>query len=234
MPATSAGRITPEDISSVRFHKAPVGKRGYNEDEVDQFLDSVEAELARVLEENTALTRQLTQTRAQPAVPPPPPARAPVPAPRDEAGEVSRLMAMASDTAERYLAEAKADGEQIIAVAKANAERITAEARGKAQQVIAEATARAEATVADARRRSEAIEREAQERAAALRQEAETRYTEAMTALDEDRVAYEDRIEELQTFEEDYRTRLRAHLEGHLRELDSRTPAQPTTKQVTA
>ncbi|ALG87031.1 cell division protein DivIVA [Gordonia phthalatica] len=34
--------LTPEDIHYVAFSKPPFGKRGYNEDEVDAFLDLVE------------------------------------------------------------------------------------------------------------------------------------------------------------------------------------------------
>ena len=36
--------LTPADVHNVAFSKPPIGKRGYNEDEVDQFLDFVEAE----------------------------------------------------------------------------------------------------------------------------------------------------------------------------------------------
>ena len=31
-------RLTPADVHNVAFSKPPIGKRGYNEDEVDQFL----------------------------------------------------------------------------------------------------------------------------------------------------------------------------------------------------
>jgi DivIVA domain-containing protein len=34
--------LTPEDVRSVVFDKAPLGKRGYNETQVDDFLDRVE------------------------------------------------------------------------------------------------------------------------------------------------------------------------------------------------
>jgi len=42
---TTAGCLTPEQVRSVAFAKPPIGKRGYNEDEVDAFLDRVEAAL---------------------------------------------------------------------------------------------------------------------------------------------------------------------------------------------
>ena len=34
--------LSPADVHNVAFSKPPIGKRGYNEDEVDQFLDLVE------------------------------------------------------------------------------------------------------------------------------------------------------------------------------------------------
>ncbi len=37
------GMLTPDDVHNVAFGKPPIGKRGYNEDQVDQFLDDVEA-----------------------------------------------------------------------------------------------------------------------------------------------------------------------------------------------
>ena len=36
--------LTPADVHNVAFSKPPIGKRGYNEDEVDAFLDLVETE----------------------------------------------------------------------------------------------------------------------------------------------------------------------------------------------
>jgi DivIVA domain-containing protein len=41
-------RLTPDDARNVAFSKPPIGKRGYNEDEVDAFLGLVEAVLAGV------------------------------------------------------------------------------------------------------------------------------------------------------------------------------------------
>jgi DivIVA domain-containing protein len=37
--------LSPQDVRNVAFSKPPIGKRGYNEDEVDAFLDRVEAAL---------------------------------------------------------------------------------------------------------------------------------------------------------------------------------------------
>ena len=53
--------LTPADVHNVAFSKPPIGKRGYNEDEVDAFLDLVETELARLIEDNNELRQQMEQ-----------------------------------------------------------------------------------------------------------------------------------------------------------------------------
>jgi DivIVA domain-containing protein len=41
-------RLTPADVRNVAFTKPSLGKRGYNEDEVDALLDRVETEISRL------------------------------------------------------------------------------------------------------------------------------------------------------------------------------------------
>jgi len=38
--------LTAEDVRSATFDKPPWGKRGYNEDHVDEFLDTLAATIA--------------------------------------------------------------------------------------------------------------------------------------------------------------------------------------------
>jgi DivIVA domain-containing protein len=40
---STGGWLTPEDVRNTAFSKPPIGKRGYNEVEVDAFLDRVKA-----------------------------------------------------------------------------------------------------------------------------------------------------------------------------------------------
>ncbi|HVK29802.1 MAG TPA: DivIVA domain-containing protein [Nocardioides sp.] len=55
--------LTPEDVSNKRF--TPVRLReGYDMGEVDQFLDEVEAELARLTQENDDLRAKLAAAQA--------------------------------------------------------------------------------------------------------------------------------------------------------------------------
>src|SRR3954468_19056319 len=75
--------LTPEDVSNKRF--TPVRLReGYDMGEVDQFLDEVESELARLTKENDDLRAKLSAVQgagdSYPS-PAPEPAREPEPAP---------------------------------------------------------------------------------------------------------------------------------------------------------
>src|SRR5829696_9234445 len=103
--------LTPADVHNVVFKKPPIGKRGYDEDEVDAFLDVVEAELARLIEENNELratTGRAPATVVEQPAPAPAPAPAPVQAPppaaprEDDSARASRMLALATETADRY------------------------------------------------------------------------------------------------------------------------------------
>src|SRR5258707_176667 len=59
--------LTPADVHNVAFKKPPIGKRGYDEEEVDAFLDEVERELARLIEENNELRAQSERGGGRPA-----------------------------------------------------------------------------------------------------------------------------------------------------------------------
>jgi len=228
--------LTPADVHNVVFKKPPIGKRGYDEDEVDAFLDVVEGELARLIEENNELRaggRSAPQERAEPTPPPQPvapPQPPPVQQPReDDSARASRMLALATETADRYVNEAKTQSEQMISSAKNTSDRLLGDARTKSEQMVTEAKHRADATLGDARTRADTMEREARAKAAALDQDAERRHMEALSSLEEKRTSLERKIEELRTFEREYRTRLRSYLESHLRDLDSRGSAEPAS-----
>src|SRR3978361_1246463 len=57
--------LTPAEVHNVAFKKPPIGKRGYDEEEVDAFLDIVEVELARLIEENADMRARGPGARVQ-------------------------------------------------------------------------------------------------------------------------------------------------------------------------
>src|SRR5580765_4999857 len=58
--------LTPAEVHNVAFKKPPIGKRGYDEEEVDAFLDIVEVELSRLIEENNDLRARLANGQPLP------------------------------------------------------------------------------------------------------------------------------------------------------------------------
>lgn len=56
--------LTPEDVVNKRFQPTKF-REGYDQDEVDDFLDEVVAELRRLHEENSELRGQLTQCQTR-------------------------------------------------------------------------------------------------------------------------------------------------------------------------
>jgi len=61
--------LSPAEVHNVAFKKPPIGKRGYDEEEVDAFLDIVEVELARLIEENNDLRARSGQTGGDASAP---------------------------------------------------------------------------------------------------------------------------------------------------------------------
>src|SRR4051794_35891369 len=59
--------LTPAEVHNVAFKKPPIGKRGYDEEEVDSFLDIVEVELSRLIEENNDLRARIGSGQPAPA-----------------------------------------------------------------------------------------------------------------------------------------------------------------------
>jgi len=56
--------LTPADIHNMAFKKSALGRRGYDEEQVDALLDAVTAEMIQLLERNDALRAQVRRADA--------------------------------------------------------------------------------------------------------------------------------------------------------------------------
>ena len=271
--------LTPADVHNVAFKKPPIGKRGYDDEEVDAFLDLVEAELARLIEENADLRSQVADLEGQlagrPAVaetpsgntghysvladnaaesddaqqaaaeaqPGPEPAPQPAPAPAapsavDEHIQASRILALATETADRHVSEAKAKADKDVSEAEAKAKelRTTAQrqhdetvgkAKSEAERHLTEVRTNAAALLSDSQSKAAATEKAAQDRAQELTAAAERKQADILRALDERKSALERRIEGLREFEGAYRTRMHGYLSNQLKEIDEMPELAP-------
>ncbi|MBA3744420.1 DivIVA domain-containing protein [Sporichthya sp.] len=205
--------LTPEDVRNKQFTTVRL-REGYDEDEVDAFLDEVETELRRLIRENDELRAKLaaatraastapaaSTTAPQPVVvkePAPEPPK-PAPAPPVPAPVVVEQPISSSDGAARVLALAQQTADQAIAEARTEANKI----------------------VGDARQRAEAIEREARSKADALERDAQDKHRSIIGVLETQRTALETQLDQLRQFEREYRSRLKSFLEGQLRQLEN-------------
>jgi len=125
-PEVIAMPLTPEDVQNKRFTVVRF-KSGYDEEEVDGFLDEVEAELRRVLDENSSLRQSVaTAPQAPPAAPPPPPPPVAVEDPNETA---LRTLLLAQRTADDAIAQAQSEAESMLTDARGKAAVLEAEAQ---------------------------------------------------------------------------------------------------------
>ncbi|MGH3989927.1 MAG: DivIVA-like cell division protein Wag31, partial [Pseudonocardiaceae bacterium] len=243
--------LTPADVHNVAFSKPPIGKRGYHEDEVDAFLDLVTAELTRLIEENNSLRDKLDRQRRAAAVDtgpnlrplePPRPVIAPLRPPvREQASpdgdhhsQAAKVLGLAQEIADRLTGEAKAEADGMVSKARAKSEQLLTEARSKADGMVNEARTRADTMLTDARTTAETLDRQSREKAVSLERDAARKHAEILGAISQEKNTLERKIDELRTFEREYRTRLTAYLDSQLRALDgpgSAAPADPMRHQ---
>ena len=213
--------LTPEDVSNKRF--TPVRLReGYDMGEVDQFLDEVESELARLTRENDDLRAKLAAAQQGGPAPAPVPEKAPEPEPEpqpkaqpepEQAGPVETIkvttVADASSAAARLLEIATRNADELVSEAKDSADRIVGEARTKAERLESEAKVKADRLDSDARTRAQMLDAETAERRQQLFGE-----------LEKERDKLNSEVENLRSFEREYRSRLRSYFKQQLQALD--------------
>ena len=221
--------LTPADVHNVAFKKPPIGKRGYDEEEVDAFLDEVERELARLIEENNELRAQVERggrggAPVGPGVDPRLAAEL-----NDLKGQLDRVQrdkAAAEQAARAMQAELEQmrsqGGPAVAGDGEQQALRVLMMAQRTADDHVADARREADQLLSDARVKADEVTRESRAKADALERDARQRHQEAMGGLDAKRTALQKHIEELKQFEREYRTRLKAYLESQLRDLDGR------------
>ncbi|SDM72120.1 DivIVA domain-containing protein [Nocardioides szechwanensis] len=230
--------LTPEDVSNKRF--TPVRLReGYDMGEVDQFLDEVEAELARLTKENDDLRSKLSsaqsgapspaETAPQPVVTEKVPEREPVqvavPAAEVAPQETIRVetVPQASNAAARLLEIATRNADELVEDAKNQADKIVGEARTKAERLEAESKSKADRLESDARTRSQMLDAETAERRQQL-----------FGDLEKERDKLSLDVENLRSFEREYRSRLKSYFTQQLEALQGASESAPTGDEAPA
>lgn len=211
--------LTPEDVVNKRFQPTKF-REGYDQDEVDDFLDEIVVELRRLNQENDDLRRRLSDSPAGTSQ------NGAVPAPIAASAQGEEVSVEATseepDAAEPSGAEpttvAFNDEESASVPAPAATGGGSAES---AAGVLAMAQRLHDEYVNAGVEQRDQIIANAQEEATSMVDEAQETSRKTLGDLEEQKALLERKVEQLRGFERDYRSRLKAYIEGQLRDLDS-------------
>lgn len=216
--------LTPEDVINKRFQPTKF-REGYDQDEVDDFLDEIVVELRRLNQENEDLRKQVetsggqaaTEGRSDSAV------SAPV-APKEtvevsETSEVRETTTPASAAAPTATAtagtttdagqpgtESAESAAGVLAMAQKLHDEYVAQGRSERERLISEGRTQADKLVSDGKRTKE----------------------ETLSTLEKEKSRLEASVSELRTFERDYRSNLKNFINGQLRDIDSTGSLAPS------
>ena len=191
-------QLTADDVLNKKFQPTKF-REGYDQDEVDEFLDQIVEAMRDLENENAELKAKLdaanarvaelsegapvvTATPVSPVAPVAPVVESPiVETPKIEPGgnnaeSAAAMLEMAQRLHDEYVSKVKAERERIVTEARATGEQLTREAENQRNQTLSQ--------------------------------------------LEKERANLEHKIDELRRFESDYRTRLRSYLTNLLNNVE--------------
>ena len=219
--------LTPEDVVNKRFQPTKF-REGYDQDEVDDFLDEVVVELRRLGQENEELRQRLIGSESRiselqrsggssamsaptPVIAGPEPTPEPEPEPEPTpTPEPIPAVAVVAPVATPSAELDPNSTNNLLQLARRLHEEHVREGVEKRDALIAEGHTNAAKVVADA-----------DVAAAKLVSDAEVTQRAQIAQYDQERAGLQSRIDELRTFEREYRQKLKGYIEGQLRELDA-------------
>ncbi len=190
--------LTPEDVVNKRFQPTKF-REGYDQDEVDDFLDEIVVELRRLTQENEDLRQRLLAAESRIAE-----------LNRSGAGLASQLTSESS--AESIVPQVSAF--PVAAVEGANTDgnntnNLLQLARKLHDEHVREGVAKRDALIA-----------EGHATAARIIREAEAQHKSDIIRLEQERALIEHSIAELGAFEREYRLKLKQFIESQLLEIE--------------
>jgi DivIVA domain-containing protein len=199
--------LTPEDVVNKRFQPTKF-REGYDQDEVDDFLDEVVVELRRLTQENDELRQRLATSESRPAEPSHDAVLPPV-ASGNVVHEAAPFVAPASVPAAEPVAPESAVPAE-ISTESSDSNSLLQLARRLHDEHVREGMEKRDALIA-----------EGHSTAARIVGEAESRQRAQRESMEKERAQLELHIDDLRTFEREYRVKLKSYIESQLRDLDS-------------
>ena len=191
------GRMTPDQLQTVVFPISRLGRRGYEEGPVREFLISVNAEFVRLLNERTSLWQEVQRLRRRIIA--------------GETGGDEQSVLFGSEDAHVHAV-------RILSTAQVTAEKTVADARDYSSRLTKETRQRRDEIMQQARRHSNRLLEEAKARARAAAVSALD--GAAAPPSDEEWQAAQAELAYLRTYSGVYRAHLRAYTEGILRGIE--------------
>jgi DivIVA domain-containing protein len=190
--------LTPEDVVNKRFQPTKF-REGYDQDEVDDFLDEIVVELRRVYQENEDLRRRLLAAdgriaelqRSGSALP----------------GQLASAPLVSAPVAVTPFPEAVSDPSTLDS---SNTNNLLQLARKLHDEHVREGMVKRDELIA-----------EGHATAARIVREAEAQQRSELNRLEQEKAVVEHRIQELKSFEREYRAKLKRYIESQLTDLDA-------------
>lgn len=193
------GRMSPDELETVVFPSSRLGRRGYEEGPVRDFLAGVQSEFVRLLNERTSLWQEVQRLR-----------RRIIAGQADGDGDEDSVLFGAED--------AHVHAVRILSTAQVTAEKYVADARDYSSRLTKETRHRRDEIMTQARQHSDRIMQEAQAQARAAAVSAlngsDQPHSEKEWHAAQAELAY------LRTYSGVYRAHLKAYTEGILRGIE--------------
>ncbi len=203
--------LTPEDVVNKRFQPTKF-REGYDQDEVDDFLDEIVIEMRRLTQENEDLRQRLLAAD----------------------GRISELQRNGGNLQSLNQAEASIPESMTPNTAFPEAAPdITVFESNNTNNLLQLARKLHEEHVKDGLQKRDALIAEGHATAARIVREAEAQHKADMQRLEQEKALAENDVQRLRTFEKDYRAKLKAYIESQLSDLEAaassaKPPTSPT------
>jgi cell division septum initiation protein DivIVA len=192
------GRMSPDELEAVVFPTSRLGRRGYEEGPVREFLAGVHGEFVRLLNERTSLWQEVQRLRRR------------IIAGQADDGDEDSVLFGAED--------AHVHAVRILSTAQVTAEKYVADARDYSSRLTKETRHRRDEIMTQARQHSDRIMQEAQaqarEAAVSALNGSDQPHSEKEWHAAQAELAY------LRTYSGVYRAHLKAYTEGILRGIE--------------
>jgi DivIVA domain-containing protein len=204
--------LTPEDVHYKKFQPTKF-REGYDQEEVDAFLDEIIVELRRLNQENEDLRQRLLASDGRIAE-----------LQRSPGGMAVALSTSTSEIATSITNPGAAFPEAMTEAQvnePNNTNNLLQLARKLHDEHVREGIAKRDALIA-----------EGQATAARLLRETEAQQRSDLSRLEQEKALIEHTIQELRQYERDYRASIRSFIEAQLRDLETPTSPPATTQGI--